>query len=255
MFRNLLLLAIMASAATTFGGDEDLIRVKLDADKLVFASDMDKVNKSINDLFDLREANARKTGDKKVIDQLKIDRSAFADKGELPLSLPMAIRQKYANVKATMETAYTRAVREYTKAKKDEDAAIVQLELEAFQKGLKAVLVDPLPKDSHWSGTRKMVNKEGRVFSFAMTIVIKERLGDTFKGVSNLNGLEYPVEGTVTKAGEVKFTITKEKLKQVYEGQIKGSNMELKWTGVAANGEAISGTASLQSGTKVMASK
>jgi hypothetical protein len=65
------------------GKANDPIKVKLDAAKKTYSTDMDKFQKAVTDWFDKREKSAREIGNKKEVDKIKIEREAFVSKAEL----------------------------------------------------------------------------------------------------------------------------------------------------------------------------
>ena len=50
--------------------------------------------------------------------------------------MPPKIKQGFESAAITVTSAYERAIKEYTRAKKDEDAETVEKELASFKKGL-----------------------------------------------------------------------------------------------------------------------
>ena len=59
----------------------------------VYTADLEKYRKAVADYLDKREDMARQQGDKKTVDQVKADRKAFEEKGDLPFSAPLAVKQ------------------------------------------------------------------------------------------------------------------------------------------------------------------
>jgi hypothetical protein len=149
-----------------------------DADS-VYQADLEKFRQAVKDHFDKREDLAREDGNKKLVDQVKAERKAFAEKGdlpetvpdtikkmktavnaateaadarkkvhekirqerkafeergELPTTFPVAIAKMATNARAKMEAAFELAVKEFTKARKDDEATVVENKLEEFKK-------------------------------------------------------------------------------------------------------------------------
>jgi hypothetical protein len=134
--------------------------------------------KAAGEYFDKREEDARQDGNKKLVDQIKRERAAFAangalpesipamlaalrmsllkaqeaalvalgpvteiererklfaEQGLLPTSLPEGIKQIAQNLRASRRAAYELAVKEYTRARKDDAAAAVERDLEKLE--------------------------------------------------------------------------------------------------------------------------
>lgn len=155
MRRSLLALpAVAAMALLASGQDEDPVKAKLDKAKAAYAADAKKFRDEVGSLFDKREEAARKDGNKKLLDQIKDERKAFEEREELPTSTPKAVRQKLGAARSSLEKAFDTAVKEYTKGKKDAEAAAVEKELDEFRK-------TPDPSDTR----RRWVHAKGEFAS------------------------------------------------------------------------------------------
>src|SRR5262249_42486551 len=129
MFRSInVVVCLLGIAVATWGDDKDKdpIREKLFAAKVAYEKEMSRVRMQVDDWFDKREEAARKKGDKKALDQAKADRKTFEEDGELPKTGASTLVLKRERAKKAMETAYSDAVKAYTKAKKDDEAAAVE---------------------------------------------------------------------------------------------------------------------------------
>ena len=134
MLRTLLALpAIVVMTLFAQGREDDPVKVKLDKAKAAYAAEQEKFEKEIAAYFDKREEVARKSGDKKALDLIKVERAAFEERSELPASAPRTTKQRLSLARTAMERAYALAVKEYTIAKKDDDAAAVEKELATFK--------------------------------------------------------------------------------------------------------------------------
>jgi hypothetical protein len=120
-------------AAGTAIADDDVVRIKLDTAKLKYEQEIIKHRGAVRDWIDKREEVARKDGDKKMLEQVKGERRAFDDKGELSKTAPDELKQNFAKARATLETAYATAIREYIQVKKDYEATVVEKELQKFK--------------------------------------------------------------------------------------------------------------------------
>jgi hypothetical protein len=128
------LTAFLACGIAT-AADEDPVRAKLDAAKATYESEVVKFEVAVDEWLDKREESARKDGNKKLVDLVKAERQAFHEKGELPKDLPTTVRRKATLTRLALESAYTTAVKEFTKGKQDDDASAAERELEQFKSG------------------------------------------------------------------------------------------------------------------------
>lgn len=111
---------------------EDQIGPKLDKAKAQHAVDVQKYRDSVEEYFHKKESVARAEGNKKLVDQIKLDADAFAKTGLLPKTAPALLGQKHAAVRKAMEDAHRAAIKQYTKAGMDTEATAVEKQLEAF---------------------------------------------------------------------------------------------------------------------------
>ncbi|MCE9565097.1 MAG: NPCBM/NEW2 domain-containing protein [Planctomycetes bacterium] len=113
--------------------DVDTVKEKLFQAKKAFDVESQKFRKAVTDQLDKREDDARKAGDKKVVDQVKTERERFEKWGEFPLTSPLAASKSITAARATLNKAYTDAVKDYTKIKEDAAAETIEKEQRAFQ--------------------------------------------------------------------------------------------------------------------------
>lgn len=135
MTRSAMMALLFAACTGVAAADDAAVKARYDAAKAAFAADSDRLRKEVAAHLDAREKRARDAEDKKAVDQVKADRTAFAEKGELPKSLPAAVKEQFAAARSKMEAAYKAAIGGYTKAGKDDEVAGVEKELAAFQAG------------------------------------------------------------------------------------------------------------------------
>jgi hypothetical protein len=204
------LCGLMMCAGTAWADEKDPVRDKLFAAKVAYDKEMAACRAAVGEWLDKREEAARKAGDKKAVDAVKADRKAFDEAGELPKGAPANIQQKPAQARKALEGAYAEAVKAYTKAKKDDQAAAVEKELDAFLKnagaswtatfppGNYAVSYDgdvkatiELRKDGTFTRTRDGKQYPGTVSSADGKLVLK---GDDFVEVWTLAGGTMKVE-------------------------------------------------------------
>jgi hypothetical protein len=199
--------------------EKDPVKEKLFRAKLAYDTEMREYRKLASDWFEKREDGARKDGNKKLVDQIKVERKAFDEEGKLPKGVPASIQQKPATVRKSLEAAYAQAVKDYTIAKKDDQAAAVEKELDEFKKG-DAVGIAKEPTDDGFGAGTKLVGtqsvsytgKNGKkvVGGTDVEVTVKKRAGNEFTAEiwTNKGMAGYQVEGTIEK-GQVKYRMTK----------------------------------------------
>ena len=159
--------------------DKSIAEARAFANELGFTAEVAAFHKAVGEYFDKREDDARKDGDKKLVDQIKQDRKNFADDGELPDTLPAEIKnmkqavllskQRVSEGKsrvgrlnaerkafgetgelpshipkgivlmaqdglAKLRAAYELAIKDYTKARKDDEATWAEKEQEKAER-------------------------------------------------------------------------------------------------------------------------
>ncbi len=193
MTRSVVVMVCLVGAASVAAGDEkdkDPVKEKLFAAKVAYDMEMTQFRKMMGDWFDKREDTARKTGDKKALDLSKTERKAFDEDGVLPKTTPATVVQKSVQAKKTLEGAYALAVKEYTKVKKDDQAAAAEKELESFRKS-----TDLAPWIARFPpGTYTETNDSG-----TKAATVELRRDGTFTRTRSSNGKQYA--GTVTLEG------------------------------------------------------
>ena len=136
-------LAILLICCVTAAAAEDPVKKKLDAAKVAYKEEMEKYRKAVEDWFGQREVAARKDGNRKLVDRIKTERQAFQEKDELPKLVPPSLTKMPAIARAALEAAYAAAIKEYTKAKMDDEASATEKELSAFRIGPAATRFKP----------------------------------------------------------------------------------------------------------------
>lgn len=125
----------------------DPILAKLDAAKKAYESEVQRIKKSLFDAFDKKEALARQDGNKKLVDQILAERLAYTTTGELPKSIPTnQYLSQLAAARKALQSAYTEAIRELVRNKRDAEAALLEKELQDLVAG-PANPSPPLPPD------------------------------------------------------------------------------------------------------------
>jgi hypothetical protein len=112
--------------------DADMVKEKLFQAKKDYDAVVHKFKKATTDLLDKKEVDARKAGDKKLLDQIKAERDAFEKTGETPFMIPKPIRDPLTAARAKVDKAYTAVIKEYLRLKMDEAAGTVEKEQQEF---------------------------------------------------------------------------------------------------------------------------
>jgi hypothetical protein len=106
---------------------EKLARAKQDYD-----ASAQKFKKTVIDLLDKREDEARKSGSIKVVEQVKAERAAFEKSGEVPGMIPAATQDPIIAARTKLDTAYKNAVKEFLVLKLDDAVASIEKERNEF---------------------------------------------------------------------------------------------------------------------------
>jgi hypothetical protein len=121
-----LLLGLALGAARA--DDVEGVRQKLFEAKKAYDGEVQKFRKASADWFDKREEEARASGNKKLVDQVKAERAAFEKEGETPQSYPVALHAQMRAARDTLDKAYGVAVKDYVRLKADAAAEAAEKE-------------------------------------------------------------------------------------------------------------------------------
>jgi len=135
----LLLVTLVALGSGARADDAEMVKEKLFQAKKAYDAEVQKFRKSVADHLDKREDDARKTGNKKLVDQVKAERERFEKSGELPTTCPQTLLTQMAAARGALDKAYTAAVKEFVKIK--EDAAAEATEKEQLKHATEAALL------------------------------------------------------------------------------------------------------------------
>jgi hypothetical protein len=113
--------------------DADMVKEKLFQAKKDYDAEVQRFKKAITDHLDKREGDARKAGNKKLVDQIKAERDAFEKTGESPQMVPSSIREPVAAARSKLDKAYTTAIKEYVRLKLDDAAGATEKEQGEFK--------------------------------------------------------------------------------------------------------------------------
>ena len=112
---------------------DDKVAESLDKAKTKYDAEMKKAQAAVGEYFDKDLKKAQDKGDKKRVDRIKDEQKAFDHHGILTTTAPQPLQTTVKAQRAAIESAYTTAVKAYTKAKKDDLAAAVEKDWNKFQ--------------------------------------------------------------------------------------------------------------------------
>jgi hypothetical protein len=124
---------VLALALSAPAAQPDPVKAKLDKARTAHDAELTAIEKSIVEALDKFETAARKNGDKKALDKIKAEQELFELTGTVPKSLPALLTQKATAAHKALDAAYATAVKEYTRANKDAEAAAVDKERAAHK--------------------------------------------------------------------------------------------------------------------------
>jgi ribosome maturation factor RimP len=229
----------------------DPVRVRLDNAKDTYLDEIESQRKTLIEALDRKEESARNVGNKKLVDQVKAERSAFLDDGTLPKAVPTTTYTKSTKqAKDKVEAAFVAAVKDYLIAKKDSEADAVEQEKKDFlaNPGRRGSLDQLLAKNSTWTGKKHNdpSPKVPRGATFEVSLRITSRSGNRFQGLLKLGeNNTVSVEGKLD-ANSLEFTSEKKgTFHHDFKGRLKDKTLELTFDGTSNYGDKVKGTASL----------
>lgn len=237
-------------AVSARGQESDPTQDKLDKARAAYEAEVARLRKGVLDALQKREDAGRKAGDKKVVDQVKAERQAFEEKGELPKSVAtVAYQNGLKQARAALEVAYKQAIKDYLQAKMDTKADFVAQQLKELQDEAGAGAKPPmLVKGTVWTGTKANLPK-GDVLSFVLKVA--EVDGAKFTGEIAIDKqYTFAVAGQVTGDRIVFRTEKKGLAQQTFDGRMSKERMELVFAAITMRGETRKGTVSLTLKTK-----
>lgn len=230
--------------------DNDPIKEKLDKAKAAYDDTLDKLRDGLLKELDEKEEAARKKGDKKAVDVVKAEREAFDSRGDLPKVVPTAnFLRDCKQARTALELAYSAAIKDYVKAKMDDEAGAAEKDLAAFKDvtgDYGASLSAQLVKDTLWKGARRVLNAKGKLVEDAFQLKVLKRNGKDFTGEITLGeNRKYDVEGVVERDKIAFVTEKKGNFKQGFEGRLRGRVLELAFAGTGQGKEQVKGVVAL----------
>lgn len=136
--RSLAFVALFACPfAAAHAGQDDPVRTKnekaIAKARAAYQEELEKLDGAVAKYFTGLETAARKKGDKKALDAIQRERLLFDLVGTAPPGAPPALGQKATTAANALAAAYTVAVKEYTKAGRDDLAGDSQKRLDALK--------------------------------------------------------------------------------------------------------------------------
>lgn len=112
----------------------DRYKSSLDKARTSFRTEIEKVEQTMIAAFDKAAISGRQSGDKDLLDRLRIERTAFELIGTLPPWTPVAIQKRVGTAHGSIEEVFGQAIKGYTKNGKDDEASTIQKELSEISK-------------------------------------------------------------------------------------------------------------------------
>lgn len=110
----------------------DAVTAKLLKARDEYAGELKKFNSAVTEVLDKRETAARKAGNKKELDEVKAQREAYAETGELPPRFPTERLTPMRAAVAKFDKAHAVAIKEFLLLKEDAAAETVEKERQRF---------------------------------------------------------------------------------------------------------------------------
>lgn len=123
------------------GGDEDP-KENIFKARAAYTAEIAKLRSEVIAGFDKREEKARNARNKKLVDEIKFQRAVFDEDEQWPADMTVELRMRLTKARTQVEGAYLSAIKEYTRAKKDEEAAATEKDLAEFRKAAFWPLLD-----------------------------------------------------------------------------------------------------------------
>jgi hypothetical protein len=128
----LVVLTLAIALGPARADDAEGVKKKLADAKKTYTNEAEKAKKAIGELLDKREAEARKAGNKKLLDQVKAERTAFEEQNELPADCPKALLTRMKTARTNLDAAFAAAVKSFVRLKDDAAAAATEQEQQLF---------------------------------------------------------------------------------------------------------------------------
>jgi uncharacterized protein (TIGR03067 family) len=140
-----------------------LVKAKLDKARSEYESDVKKLRSKMVTALERKEADARKGGNKKLVDQIEAERKTLEELQLLPVSIPTREYEVgIGKAREEMKAAYNTAIKEFTRQRLDTEATNAEKELTCFLaeefnfQGRWKIL----HKKSGWTGERAVAREQ-----------------------------------------------------------------------------------------------
>lgn len=181
MFRSIgaaCLCGILIVGVATQAADDDMVKKKLDDARAIYDKATKDYKEEAQKWFEKEDEAARKlkTGVTEKVKLVAAEKKEFEDKGALPKRAPLILKDKPAKAADTLVKAFKAASDEYSRIKKDAEAAAVEKALAEFRKSVPSQA--ELDTRKEWVGERATYKWiDGVVWNE----YIKQRLAFTWK--------------------------------------------------------------------------
>ena len=129
----LLAVVLFLGLSSARANDAEAVKEKLFQAKKEYDGEVSKYKKAVGEWLDKHEDEARKAGNKKLVDQYKAERDAFEKNGDPPQPIPDALVDAMRAVRLKLDMAYTAVFKDYLVLKKDEAADAIDKEQQEFR--------------------------------------------------------------------------------------------------------------------------
>jgi hypothetical protein len=129
--------------------DDDPIASRLDEAKATYQRELEVAKQIVVKAFNDADEKARDAADVDLVKTIKAERADFESTGKLPSRFPTTeYVQRRRKLRGDLNNAYTQAIRDYLKARKDDLATKIKNERDAFQKAEPTGLTSKVDQDS-----------------------------------------------------------------------------------------------------------
>jgi hypothetical protein len=131
--RTLITLAglILVSAIAIARDDE--ISKKINDVLLKDLLETSEIKDAVTKQLELKEEKARAAGNKKLADEIKMQKEELANLNNWPTDMPEELRTRLTKTRMKAEEAYKTGIKEYRAAKKDKEATELEMQYKLFQ--------------------------------------------------------------------------------------------------------------------------
>lgn len=129
------ILSLICLSPVTVAQD-DAVSTALERAKALFDSDSTNFENDVLKWFKKVEDDARAKGDRESLTSRQSLRAEFSKSGKMPDIAPISLRRKQERINSSMESAYKKAIEEFTRMDNDRLATQTEKQLEGFRNSL-----------------------------------------------------------------------------------------------------------------------